>query len=160
MNTDNVKFEDNHIKVEAEIEKRICNWLEEVSAELESQAIRNTRVNTGETKRGWGHIVDEASLEAFVGNREENAIWEEYGTGEYAEKGNKGRNVWYVCADQLDQKQLSDFTYKYHFPIVHGKNGAIFFEIRGKQAQRMLTKAYQGTKIPAIKRFASIMNKG
>lgn len=160
MDTDKVSFEDNHIKVEAEIERRICNWLEEAAAELESQAIRNTRVNTGETKRGWGHIVDEASLEATVGNREENAIWEEYGTGEYAEKGGKSRNVWYVCADQLDSKQLSDFTYKYHFPIVHGKNGTIFFEVRGKQAQRMLTKAYQSTKIPAIKRFASIMNKG
>lgn len=160
MDTENVKFIDNHIKVEAEIEKRICNWLEEVSAELESQAIRNTRVNTGATKRGWGHTVDEASLEAFVGNREENAIWEEYGTGEYAEKGGKGRNVWYVCADQLDQKQISDFTYKYHFPIVYGKNGTVFFEMHGKQAQRMLTKAYQGTKIPAIKRFATIMNKG
>lgn len=160
MAIDNVKFEDNHIKVEAEIERRICNWLEEVAAELESQAIRNTRVNTGETKRGWGHIVDEASLEAFVGNREENAIWEEYGTGEYAEKGGKGRNVWYVHVDQLDAKQVSDFTYKYKFPIKYGKNGAVFFEIRGKEAQRMLTKAYQSTKIPAIKRFATIMNEG
>lgn len=160
MAIDNVKFEDNHIKVEAEIERRICNWLEEVAAELESQAIRNTRVNTGETKRGWGHIVDEAALEAFVGNREENAIWEEYGTGEYAEKGGKGRNVWYVHVDQLDAKQVSDFTYKYKFPIKYGKNGAVFFEIRGKEAQRMLTKAYQSTKIPAIKRFATIMNKG
>lgn len=74
-----VKFEDNHLKVEAEIEKRICNWLEEAAAEYESQAIRNTRVNTSQTKKGWGHIVDEAKLEAIVGNSEENAIWEEYG---------------------------------------------------------------------------------
>lgn len=160
MNTNNVTFEDNHIKVKAEMERRILAWLEEVSAELESQAARNTRVNSGATKKGWGHIVNESNLEAFVGNSEENAIWEEYGTGEYAEKGGKGRSVWYVCADQLDPKQLNDFKNKYHFPTVKGKNGTIFFEVRGKQAQRMLTKAYQGTKMPAIKRFAQIMNKG
>lgn len=155
-----VKFEDNHLKVEAEIEKRICNWLEEASAEYESQAVRNTRVNTGATKRGWGHVVDTVSLEATVGNSEENAIWEEFGTGEYAIKGGKGRNVWYVSADQLDSKQISDFTYKYKFPIKYGKNGQIFFEMRGKEAQRMLYKAHLSTKTPAIKRFAQILNKG
>lgn len=155
-----VKFEDNHIKVEAEIEKRICNWLEEATAEYESQAIRNTRVNTGETKRGWGHKVDEVLLEGTVGNSEENAIWEEYGTGEYAIKGGKGKKVWYVNANQLNSKEISDFTYKYHFPIKYGKNGEVFFEVRGKEAQRMLYKAHQTTKAPAIKRFAQIMNEG
>ncbi|MCQ2754843.1 MAG: HK97 gp10 family phage protein [bacterium] len=155
-----VKFIDNHIKVEAEIERRICNWLEEVSAEYESQAIRNTRVDTGATKRGWGHTVDTTTLEATVGNSEENAIWEELGTGEYALSGKKGRNVWYVPASRLNSREISNFTHKYHFPIVYGKNGAVFFEVHGKKPQRMLYKAHQNTKIKAIKRFAQIMNKG
>lgn len=85
-----LQFEDNSIKVKDAIEKACLAWLEEAAAELESQTARNqTRVDTGATKGGWTHRVDKAAMTATVGNPLENAIWEEFGTGEYALNGGR-----------------------------------------------------------------------
>lgn len=93
-----VEFEDNSIKVKAAISDACTQWLEEAAAELEAQTKRNqTRVQTGATKGGWTHRVL-SEKEAVVGNPLENAIWEEYGTGEYALKG--GRKGGWVYQDQ------------------------------------------------------------
>lgn len=84
-----VVFEDNSISVKGAISGACRAWLEEAAGELEAQAKRNqTRVDTGATKGGWTHRVLSDS-EAVVGNPLENAIWEEYGTGEYALKGGR-----------------------------------------------------------------------
>ena len=69
-------------------------FLEESAGELESQAMRNTRVDTGQTKGAWSHKVEESALQAIVGNPLENAIWEEFGTGEYAVNGNGRKTPW------------------------------------------------------------------
>ena len=55
-----------------------------------SDYARNSRVDTGETKGSYGHSVvkKNGSAELQVGSNLENAIWEEFGTGEYAIKGN------------------------------------------------------------------------
>ena len=69
-------------------------WLEEASAELETQVVRNTRVDTGRTKGSWEHAVDGGALEATVGSGYENAVWEEFGTGLYAESGGRTNVPW------------------------------------------------------------------
>ena len=75
-----VQFEDNRMAVKAALEKAALTFLEEAAGELESQTARNqTRVDTGDTKGKWTHIVDEGKLEATIGNPLENAIWEEFG---------------------------------------------------------------------------------
>lgn len=61
------------------------------SGELEAQVKRNTRVDTGQTKGSWTYKVDEANGEAMVGSPQENAIWEEFGTGQYALNGDGER---------------------------------------------------------------------
>lgn len=92
-----VVFEDNSIAVKGAISSACKAWLEEAAGELEAQTKRNqTRVDTGATKGGWTHRVLSDS-EAVVGNPLENAIWEEYGTGEYALKG--GRKGGWVYQD-------------------------------------------------------------
>lgn len=92
-----VVFEDNSISVKGAISSACKAWLEEAAGELEAQTKRNqTRVDTGDTKGGWTHRVLSDS-EAVVGNPLENAIWEEYGTGEYALKG--GRKGGWVYQD-------------------------------------------------------------
>ena len=92
-----VVFEDNSISVKGAISSACKAWLEEAAGELEAQTKRNqTRVDTGATKGGWTHRVLSDS-EAVVGNPLENAIWEEYGTGEYALKG--GRKGGWVYQD-------------------------------------------------------------
>ena len=90
-------FEDFTGEVTKEIENIILNWLEESASELESQTIGRT--GTGkyyrEIAEKWTHIVDKTKYEAIVGNPMENALWIEYGTGEYALKGD-GRKDWWV----------------------------------------------------------------
>lgn len=92
-----VIFEDFTGEITKEIENIMLNWLEEASSEIESQTI--TRSGTGayyrEVASKWTHIVDKSKYEAIIGNPMENALWIEYGTGEYALNGD-GRKDWWV----------------------------------------------------------------
>lgn len=71
--------------------------LEEAAGELESQVKRNTAVKTGQTKNSWSHNVHDwgDEFEAEVGSDYENAIWEEFGTGEYALNGDGRKGGWF-----------------------------------------------------------------
>ena len=89
-----VQFIDNTIEVIGAIKDAALMFLEESAGELESQAMRNTRVDTGQTKGAWSHKIEESALQAIVGNPLENAIWEEFGTGEYAVNGNGRKTPW------------------------------------------------------------------
>ena len=89
-----VIFEDNTINVQAAIDARINAVLEECAGELESQVKRNSRVDTGKTKGSWKHHVDDEKHVATIGSTEENAIWEEFGTGEYALHGDGRKGGW------------------------------------------------------------------
>lgn len=132
-----VKFEDYRIQVKAKMNDAVSQFLEEAAAEVESQTKRNqTRVDTGQTKGGWTHVVDESKSEAVVGNPLENAIWEEFGTGEFALEGNGRKGGWFY----VDAKGEGHFT-------------------RGKTPLRALHKAFESCKA-MIKRRAEEIMKG
>lgn len=76
------------------IEEAAIAWLHEAAGELEAQVKRNTAVDTGQLKASWGYVVDNEKLEAQVGSPLENAIWEEFGTGEFALNGNGRKTAW------------------------------------------------------------------
>lgn len=103
----NIKFEDNRIQVKAMIQHEVIAALYSIAGELQSQVMRNTRVKTGQTKGSWEYTVDEEKLEAMVGSALENAIWEEFGTGEYALKGNGRKGGWFY----VDKYGKGHFTY-------------------------------------------------
>lgn len=84
----------NMPKIQGEVKKVALQWLEETSGELESQAKRNTRVDSGDTKNSWTHKVDAGAMEAAAGSANINAIYEEYGTGEYAANGDGRVGYW------------------------------------------------------------------
>lgn len=89
-----VQFEDYTIRVQSIIDNRINIALEEAAGELESAVKRNTRVDTGQLKNSWQHKVVESEHKAYIGSPLENAIWEEFGTGEHAkETGHQGRET-------------------------------------------------------------------
>ena len=125
-----VKFEDFTIKVMEAIDNRANAVLEECAGELESQAKRNTRVDTGKTKNAWKHHVDDDNHEATIGNTEENSIWEEFGTGEHALKGNGRKGGWFY----EDEEGNGHFTH-------------------GKKPSRAFWKAYTSLKKAIIKRI-------
>ena len=102
-----VIFEDYTIKCQGAMDDKINAVLEECAGELESQVKRNTRVDTGKTKNSFRHHVDDASHTATIGSDYENAIWEEFGTGEYALEGNGRKGGWFY----VDEKGDGHFTY-------------------------------------------------
>jgi hypothetical protein len=85
-------FEDNRVEIEGAMDTAIGAALLEASAELVSQTARNTRVDTGQLKGSWTAHVEENV--ATIGSPLENAIWEEFGTGEYALNGNGRKGGW------------------------------------------------------------------
>ncbi len=91
-----VKFTDNSAQVKGALSDAVIAYLHEAGGELEAQVKRNQRVGkTGQTKNQWTYVVDESKGTAVVGNPLENAIWEEFGTGEYALNGDGRKGGWH-----------------------------------------------------------------
>ena len=129
-----VQFEDNSMKVKSALEGAVVSYLHEAAGELEAQGKRNTRVDTGQTKGAWDYAVDEGKGEAVVGNPLENAIWEEFGTGEYAINGDGRKGGWYY----------RDAQGKRHFT-------------KGKRPSRALQKAFTSLKTALIRRAEEVL---
>ena len=115
----NVVFEDFRVEVKQAIGDRVNAALEECAGEIESQTKRNSRVDTGQTKNSFQHKVDDASHTAYIGSNYENAIWEEFGTGEYALKGDGRKGGWRYQDDKgewhftLGKRPSRAFWYAY-----------------------------------------------
>lgn len=90
-----IEFYDFSIQVKNALASAGERFLEEAASEIESAAKRNSRVDTGQLKGSWAHTVDNAAQEATIGSPLENAIWEEFGTGEYALHGDGRKGGWY-----------------------------------------------------------------
>lgn len=132
-----VEFTDNSLKIKNLIEENIEAFLEEVGGELESQTQRNTRVDTGKTKGSWEHVVNLSNKEVIIGNPLQNAIWEEFGTGEYALKGDGRKGGWVYKSPKTGE----------------------FYHTRGKTPSRALYKAFNSKK-ETIKRRAKQILEG
>lgn len=104
--------------------------LEEAAGELEAQVKRNTKVKTGKTKNSWQHRVSKTGngYAANVGSDYMNAVWEEFGTGDYALNGDGRKGGWVY----VDEKGKGHFT-------------------RGKRPRRPFWNAYTSKKDRLIK---------
>ena len=124
-----VVFKDYSKIVINKFKNNAVQWLEEASGELEAQTKRNTKVDTGKTKGSWEHRVNESKMEAEVGSRYKNALWEEFGTGIYAINGD-GRKTKWVYKNPKDNK---------------------FYATVGKKPRRALFNAYTSLKNKLIR---------
>lgn len=129
-----VEFQDFSIQVKGQISDRVNAALEECAGELESQAKRNSRVATGRTKNSFRHRVDDATHTAYIGSDYENAIWEEFGTGEHALNGDGRKGGW----------RYQDEKGQWHFT-------------RGKTPTRAFWRAYTSLKAAIIRRLENAM---
>ena len=125
-----IEFHDYTIKVKEVMDDRINAVLEECAGELESQVKRNSRVDTGKTKNSFRHRVDDEAHIAYIGSSDENAIWEEFGTGEHALEGNGRKGGWVYRTPKGD-----------------------YFHTYGKKPSRAFWKAYTSTKNKIINRI-------
>lgn len=144
-----VVFEEYSIEVKNAIDSKIEAVLEECAGELESQVKRNSRYASGKTKNSFRHGITRnfASGEfiAHIGSNDENAIWEEFGTGEYALKGGR-KGGWYIPAEKLSAKAKR----KMRKTKIKGK---IYYFTRGKTPSRAFWKAFTQKKSKIINRI-------
>ena len=133
-----VKFEDFSVQVKDALDGAAIAYLHEAAGEVEAQTKRNSRVGkTGQTKNAWTYVVDESKHEATVGNPLENAIWEEFGTGEFALKGDGRKGGWYY-------QDESDGTWHHTY---------------GKTPHRAFQSAFNSLKNALIKRAQDIFKE-
>lgn len=128
------KLEDHSVQVTNALHDAVVQFLIEASSELESQVADNSRVRTGQLKGSWTTHVDEPAQEATIGSPLENAIWEEFGTGEYAAEGNGRKGGWRY----VDAEGKGHFTY-------------------GKQPHHALQRAFDSKKAIIKKRAEDVL---
>ena len=130
-----VEFTDNSARVREALDAVVVAYLHEAGGELEAQVKRNSRVGTGQLKNAWTYIVDEAKQETVVGNPLENAIWDEFGTGEFALHGDGRKGGW---------------TYR------DEKDGT-WHHTHGKTPHRAFQKAFNSLKAALIRRAEEVL---
>lgn len=131
-----IKFEDYSIEVKQAIDEKTIAALAECAGEMEAQVKRNSRVDTGKTKNSFRHTVAVSERTAYIGSNDENAIWEEFGTGEHALKGNGRKGGWFY----VDAKGDGHFTH-------------------GKKPSRAFWNAYISLKDKIIKRIEDALKE-
>lgn len=128
-------FEDNTVRIKEALADGISAFLHEAGGELQAQTMRNSRVDTGHTKGSYDYHVMESVMagqaELQVGSNLENAIWEEFGTGEYALHGNGRKGGW-----------------------IYQDNNGEWHKTKGKTPNRPLFKAFTANR-EKLKRRAS-----
>ena len=129
-----IEFENYAPDITKRLNTKVYIALEECAGELESAVKRNTRVDTGQLKNNWVHWVNPKDYTAYVGNSLENAIWEEFGTGEHALKGNGRQGGW----------RYKDAKGDWHFT-------------RGKKPQRALHKAFNSTRKAIVNHIQEVL---
>ena len=137
-----IQFIDHTEEIKGLLAELAYKALEETAGELESQVKRNTAVDTRQTSRSWTHRVTGSMMageyKAEVGSPLENAIWEEFGTGEYALYGNGRKGGWFYKDEKYG---LGHFTH-------------------GKKPRRPFFKAYSTLKNKLIKQIRDVFKGG
>lgn len=129
---DKVKFTDYSVEVKKKLNEKALIFLEESKDILASQSARNSPRKTSALAQSFlnDSVADDKSFTAYIGSTLEYAIWQEFGTGEYALEGNGRKGGW--C-----YKDPSDGKIKF---------------TRGTRPKRMLYNAYQHKKSAVIER--------
>lgn len=148
----NIKFTDNSIEVTEQINKGLRKSLREVAAEIVRQAKINSRVSTGETRRKYSYRTQETvnGFVAHIGSNYKNAIWEEFGTGEYALNGNGRPGYWVYVKSGSDDKDKKDKPVGKIYTLKEAKQvmailrskGLDAYYTKGKKPTRALFRAF------------------
>ena len=152
-----IQFEDNRIEVKNAIKSAAIAFLHEAGGEIAGQAGKNSRRRTGKTAGSFTYKVDEGSVEVAVGSNEQNAVWEEFGTGEYAVHGDGRKGYWVFVEGQSSGGGKGGKTYdlkgaKRAVAILR-KKGLNAYYTKGKKPNKALETAFTTT-TPTIRSAA------
>ena len=160
----NVRFEDNSIKVKEALGDAAISYLYEAAGELEAQTKRNMPPGQwfARQKGEWTYKVDEGRLEAKVGNPMQQSLWTEFGTGEYAAKGD-GRKGYWVYVKGSDGSTTSKGGNSYtlaeakRIVAMMRADGLDAHYTKGQSPKRPLENAFTSLKSALIRRAEQIM---
>ena len=152
-----IEFIDNTLKVQRAIEDAVGAFLIEASAEIVSEAISTTPVDTGQLKGSWKANIDESKGEATVGSGLQEAIWNELGTGEWAANKDGRKTPWYIPVETYKGKKKPTFNGK--VVIVHNKDGKAFYKTNGKKPRHTLQKAFDNKKAMITRRAEQVFRE-
>lgn len=127
-----VEFEDYSITIKAALNDAAESFLYEAAELLKGSAAQASPVASGQLKGSWEYQIE--SSEAKIGSGLENALWNEFGTGEFATHGNGRTGGW---------------SYK---------DDAGWHHTRGKRARHTLQSAFDSNKA-SIKARAELIFK-
>jgi hypothetical protein len=152
--SDFVVFEDYSVQCKQALKDKAVQFLQEVGMEIQSLAIRNTVRKSGETAGSWDCKLDAGGLAVHVGSNYDNAVYEEFGTGEYSEKG--GRSGWWVYIEGSSGSGSGGKTYgslKEAMKAVRflREKGLPAHCTKGKHARHPLKRAFDSSKGKIIK---------
>lgn len=150
-----VQFEDYSMQVTDAMDAAVVAWLYEAAGEVEATAKRTAAKDTGNTRNSYQYKVNESEQTAYVGSNLENAIWEEFGTGEHALNGNGRQSAWYIPVERVTGKKKP--TFQGEVVIVHGKDGQEFYKTDGKKPKRTLLKAFEKNQSKLRKRLENLL---
>lgn len=156
-----VEFQDNRIEVKAAISGAAISFLYKACGELEAQTKRNSKVKTKQTKGSYGYVVDETELTGYVGSNYENAIWEEFGTGEYALNDDGRKGGWWIKVGNGKNEIPISIVKEYKWAKVRkDKSGNVTHVFtKGKKPRRPLFRAFTGLKTTLIARAEQVLRE-
>ncbi len=134
-----VEIKDYTDKILDSFDKKTNAFLLEVKDSIANQTSINSPVDTGNLSRSFltDSFVDRDEKTAYIGSGLKYSIWQEFGTGEYALKGN-GRKGGWVYKSPKDAK---------------------FYRTRGAKPQRMLYRALLTKKPLIVSRAKKILGE-
>lgn len=172
-----VKYENNVVKLKAELNQTTLAWLHEVAVSIADMAKSLCKFKSSSEDRLGGDLalsydykLDTAKGTAIIGSPLESAYWEEFGTGEYADTkangGKRGRQGWWVYIDGGE----GDFrpTNVYHSEeeaVKMAKQISAEHHVRaiatnGTKPNYTITKAFEKVMPKAIKRLQQLLDGG
>lgn len=135
-----VEFKDYSAQVKAAMGESAISALYAAAGEIQAAAVKGSPVDSGQLRNSWAYVVDEEKMVATIGSPLENALWNEFGTGEYALEGKGRKTPWYVPVEGYTGSKPP--TYNGRVVVVYGKDGVAFYKTNGKKPQRTLHSAF------------------
>lgn len=161
-----VTFRDNSDSVKAGLAAAVNAFLHEAGGEMVSQTVKNSRTDTGQTKGSYRYELTAGDGEStvLIGSSLENAIWEEFGTGEYALQGNGRKGYWvYVKggSSRPGSGQTKSYTLAEAKRVVAflRKKGLDAYYTKGKKPARPLYYAYEALREKIKGRLLTVLQE-
>lgn len=93
-----IKMESNLEEIIKKLEDAATRGIEDVLDTLQIETKDISRIDTGKTSESYETVTEvgpqEGIIQGAIGSNEMNAIWEEFGTGLYAENGDGRQDPW------------------------------------------------------------------